>query len=34
MDKDRGIREFTVEKGKNLSVTSRDGLGIIGSFAG
>jgi len=28
------LKKFKVEKGKNLRVTSRAGLGIIGSFAG
>ena len=27
------LKKFKVEKGKNLRVTSRAGLGIIGSFA-
>ncbi len=28
------LKKFKVEKGKNLRVTSRAGLGVIGSFAG
>ena len=28
------LDKFKVEKGKNLRVTSRAGLGVIGSFAG
>jgi|GEM_PF-6714979 len=27
------LKKFKVEKGKNLRVTSRAGLGVIGSFA-
>ena len=27
------LKKFKVEKGKNLKVTSRAGLGVIGSFA-